>query len=291
MNRAKLAVLGVIVLLVGAVASGALFRMHEAAQGIVMQFGDPKRVIQEPGLNFKIPFIQNVVFYDKRILNLDPPAQEMQLADKERIVVDAFARYRITDPLKFFQSVRTEAAFRDVFGRNLNSGVRNELGLHNLTLLLSPERQGIMNKIQDRLNIAAKNFGISVVDIRIVRTDLPQEISQNVYDRMRSEREREANKMRAEGEEIKQTITSKADKERTLILAEAQKNAQILIGTGDAERNRILGEAYGRDQDFFEFYLSMNAYKKSFNGETTMVLSPSSDFFQYFGSLPGKKNK
>ncbi|MCW9032826.1 MAG: protease modulator HflC [Rhodospirillales bacterium] len=291
MNRAKLAVLGVVVVVVGAFASGALFRMHEAAQGIVMQFGDPKRVIQEPGLNFKIPFIQNVVIYDKRILNLDPPSQEMQLADKERIVVDAFARYRITDPLKFFQSVRTEAAFRDVFGRNLNSGVRNELGLHNLTLLLSPERQGIMDKIQERLNVAAKNFGITVVDIRIVRTDLPQEISQNVYDRMRSEREREANKMRAEGEEIKQTITSRADKERTIILAEARKSAQILIGTGDAERNKVLGEAYGRDKGFFEFYRSMEAYREAFDSETTMVLSPTSDFFQYFGSLPGKKDE
>jgi membrane protease subunit HflC len=289
MGRAKLAVLGIIVIVVGAIASGAFFRMHQAAQGIVMQFGDPRRVIDTPGLNFKIPFVQNVVYYDKRILNLDPPAAEMQLADKERIVVDAFARYRITDPLKFFQAIRTEAAFRDVFGRNLNAGVRNELGLHDLTALLSPERGSIMGKIQDRLNVTAKSFGIEVVDIRIVRTDLPKEISQNVYERMRSEREREANRMRAEGEEIKKTITSKADRERTVILAEARKDAQILIGTGDAERNRILGEAYGRDTGFFEFYRSMEAYREALKSDTTMVLSPQSDFFRYFGNLAGKR--
>jgi len=290
MGRAKLAVLGIIVIVVGAIASGAFFRMHQAAQGIVMQFGDPRRVIDTPGLNFKIPFVQNVVYYDKRILNLDPPAEEMQLADKERIVVDAFARYQIVDPLKFFQAIRTESAFRDVFGRNLNAGVRNELGLHDLTALLSPQRGDIMGKIQERLNVTAKSFGINVVDIRIVRTDLPKEISQNVYERMRSEREREANRMRAEGEEIKKTITSKADRERTVILAEARKDAQILIGTGDAERNRILGEAYGRDTSFFEFYRSMEAYREALKSDTTMVLSPESDFFRYFGNLAGKRS-
>ena len=290
MNK-KLAILGLVIVVSGGLLSGSLFTVHQAAQGIVMQFGEPKRVIREPGLNFKVPFIQNVVYYDKRILNIDPPSEEMQLADKKRVVVDAFARWRITNPLQFFQSIRTLAAFRDTFGRNLNAGVRNELGLHLLVDLLSPKRETIMERIQSRLNVTAKQFGIEVVDIRIVRTDLPKEISQNVYERMRSERSRIANELRGQGEEKKQEIVANADRQRTVIVAEARKTSQILRGDGDAGRNTILGEAYGKDPEFFNFYRSLEAYRKALGGDTTMVLSPDSDFFRYFRDITGKGGK
>jgi len=287
MNK-KLAILGVLVIVVGSFLSGSLFTVHQAAQGIVMQFGDPKRVVRDPGLNFKLPFVQNVVYYDKRILNIDPPSEEMQLADKKRVVVDAFARWRIIDPLRFFQSIRTVSAFRDTFGRNLNAGIRNELGLHLLVDLLSPKRETIMDRIQSRLNLAAKNFGIEVVDIRIVRTELPKEISQNVYQRMQSERARIANELRAQGEEKKQEIVANADRQRTVIVAEARKNSEILRGEGDAQRNTILAEAYNKDPEFFKFYRSLEAYRKSLKDDTTMVLSPDSDFFRFFGDITGK---
>ncbi len=290
MNR-KLAIFGIVVIVVGGLFSGALFTVHQAAQGIVMQFGEPKRVIREPGLNFKLPFVQNVVYYDKRILNLDPPSEEMQLADKKRVVVDAFARWRIIDPLRFFQSIRTVAAFRDTFGRNLNAGIRNELGLHLLVDLLSPKRETIMDRIQSRLNVAAKNFGIEVVDIRIVRTELPKEISQNVYQRMQSERARIANELRAQGEEKKQEIVANADRQRTVIVAEARKNSEILRGEGDAQRNTILADAYNKDPEFFKFYRSLEAYRKSLKDDTTMVLSPDSDFFRFFGDITGKAGR
>jgi len=290
MNK-TIAILGVLIVVFGVLLSGSLFTVHQAAQGIVMQFGDPKRVIQDPGLNFKIPFIQNVVYYDKRILNLDPPSEEMQLADKKRIVVDTFARWRITDPLQFFQSIRTVNAFRDTFGRNLNAGVRNELGLHLLVDLLSPKRETIMERIQSRLNVTAKNFGIEVVDIRIVRTELPKEISQNVYQRMQSERARIANELRAQGEEKKQEIVANADRQRTVIVAEARKSSEILRGEGDARRNTILADAYNKDPEFFRFYRSLQAYRNSMKDDTTMVLSPDSDFFRYFGNITGKAPK
>ncbi len=288
MNKMSLALIALAVFIAGLVAFGALFTVDQRVQAIVLQFGEPKRVIRDPGLNVKLPFVQNVLYYDKRVLDLDPPPEEVILSDQKRINVDAFARYRILDPLRFFQSVQDETRLRDRFGKTMNSSVRAQLGLHPLSDLLSPKRDDIMQNIQDQLKGPAKTFGIEVVDLRIGRTDLPEDISKNVYDRMRSEREREANLLRAEGEEIKQQVTSNADRQKTVILAEAERNAQVLRGEGDGERNRILGEAYGKDPEFFAFYRSMNAYRQALGAEdTTMVLSPDSDFFRFFGDISG----
>ena len=288
MSRIVLAVIGIIVVALGIVASSTLFTVNQMAQAIVMQFGEPIRVIREPGLNIKMPFVQDVVYFDKRVLDLDPPSEQVILADKKRINVDAYARYRIVDPLRFYQAVRTERRFRDRVGKILNSSVRNILARYPLSAILSEKREGIMEKIQDMVSNSAKDFGIEVVDVRVGRADLPEDISKNVFDRMRSEREREANLMRAEGDEAKQRIVAAADRQKTVILAEAKRESSILIGEGDAGRNRILGEAFGTDPKFFAFYRSMIAYRKALGSQdTTMVLSPDSDFFRFFGDPTG----
>ena len=288
MSRMPLAIIGIVVIVLGVVAASALFTVDQREQVIVLQFGEPVRVIREPGLNFKIPFVQNVVQFDKRILDLDPDPEEVILSDQKRINVDAFARYRIVDPLRFLQSVNNEASLRDRLGRTLNSSVREVMGRHALPDLLSPKRDDIMGNIKDNVNKAGKSFGIEVVDVRIGRTDLPEQIANNVFARMRSERERIANQLRAEGEEIKQTITSTADRQRTVILAEASRQGQIQRGEGEGERNRILGEAFGKDIEFFKFYRRMIAYREALKGEdTTLVLSPDSDFLRFFNNLSG----
>ena len=296
MSKLPLAIIGIIVIVLGVITSSAIFTVDQREQVIVLQFGEPTRVIREPGLNFKIPFIQNVVYFDKRILDLDPKPEEVILSDQKRINVDAFARYRIVDPLRFLQSVNNEASLRDRLGRTLNSTVRQVVGRHALPDLLSPKRDDIMGNIKDRVNTAGKAFGIEVIDVRIVRTDLPEQIADNVYARMRSERERIASQLRAEGEEIKQTIIANADRQRIVILAEATRQGQIQRGIGEGERNRILGEAFGQDLEFFKFYRRMAAYREALQGEdTTLVLSPDSDFLRYFNDLtggtgPGKDN-
>ena len=296
MSKMPLAIIGIVVIVLGVVASSTLFTVDQREQVIVLQFGEPIRVIREPGLNFKIPFVQNVVHFDKRILALDPKPEEVILSDQKRINVDAFARYRIVDPLRFLQSVSNEASLRDRLGRTLNSSVREVMGRHDLPDLLSPKRDDIMGDIKDRVNKAGSAFGIEVIDVRIIRTDLPEQIADNIYARMRSERERIANQLRAEGEEIKQTITANADRQRIVILAEANRQGQIQRGIGEGERNRVLGEAFGQDIEFFKFYRRMSAYRESLRGEdTTLILSPDSDFLRYFndltgGSEPGKDN-
>ena len=288
MSRMPLAIIGIVVIVLGVIAAGAVFTVDQREQVLVLQFGDPVRVIREPGLNFKIPFVQNVVHFDKRILDLDPDPEEVILSDQKRINVDAFARYRIVDPLRFLQSVNNESSLRDRLGRTLNSSVRQVMGRHALPDLLSPKRDDIMGNIKDSVNKAGDAFGIEVVDVRIGRTDLPEQIANNVFARMRSERERIANKLRAEGEEIKQTITATADRQRTVILAEASRQGQIQRGEGEGERNRILGEAFGKDIEFFKFYRRMIAYRESLKGEdTTLVLSPDSDFLRFFNDLSG----
>ena len=287
MSKLVLGVIGAVVIVAGIVAASALFTVDQAAQAIVMQFGDPKRVIREPGLNVKLPFLQNVVYYDKRILDLDPPTAEIILADQKRINVDSFARYRIVDPLQFYKSVRTETGFRSSFGGILNSSVRNVLGLMGLPDLLSEKRDSIMRDIKETVVIAGKGFGVEVIDVRIGRTDLPEDISKNVFDRMRSEREREANLLRAEGDELKQRLTADADRQKTFILAAAQKQSEILRGEGEGARTRILNDAFGKDEEFFSLYRSLEAYEQAFGEGTTMILSPDSEFFRYFGTLPG----
>lgn len=290
MSKTFTVILGVLVLIVGVIASSALFTVSQTEQALVMQFGKPKSTIREPGLNVKIPFIQNVVYFDNRVLDLDPPAGQVILADQKRINVDAFARYRITDPLRFFQALRTEAAFRDQVGRILNSSVRNSMARNSLSELLSEKRNDIMSEIKTRVAAETKDYGIEIVDVRIGRTDLPPEISQNVYNRMRSERVKEANQLRADGGKAKLTIESQADRKRTVIIAEAERLSQILRGEGDAMRNQVLGEAYGQDPEFFAFYRSMTAYREALaGGDTNLVLSPNSDFFRFFGDQTGKK--
>jgi membrane protease subunit HflC len=290
MSKLVTVMLGIVVLALGIVGASALFTVSQTEQAMVMQFGNPKGVIREPGLHVKLPFIQNVVYYDSRVLDLDPPAGEVILADQKRIKVDSFARYRITDPLRFFQALRTEAAFRDQVGRILNSSVRNSMARVSLSELLSDKRVDIMAEIEQRLASETKDYGIEIVDVRVGRTDLPPQISQTVYNRMRSDRVKEANQLRADGGKAKLTIESQADRQKTVIIAEAQRQSQILRGEGDAARNVILGNAYGQDPEFFAFYRSMTAYRESLaGGDTNLVLSPDSDFFRFFGDQTGKR--
>jgi membrane protease subunit HflC len=290
--KLSLAILGLIVVVVGAVATGAMFTVTERNQVIVLQFGNPQRVISEPGLYFKIPFVQDLEYYDRRILNLDPPQEQVTLSDKKRINVDTYARYRIVDPLAFFTAARTELGFLANFGSILNGSVRNEMGKHPLVNLLSKQRDSVMQLIQARASKAAERYGVQVVDVRISRTDLPEEISKNVYERMRSERVQEANELRAEGDEKKLEITSNADRQKTVILAEANKTSQILKGEGEAAKTGILGKAHSQGKDFFDFTRSLEAMRNGLNPEdTSLVLSPEGDFFRYFADPLGRKKK
>lgn len=280
-----------IILLVGlfGLASGMLFKVAEPVQAIVFQFGDPRRVIQEPGLNWKMPFIQDVQYFDKRVLNLDPQPAELPLADQKRIIVDTYARYKITDPLKYFQAVQgSERAFTDSFGRILNRSVRDAIAKVAMVDLLSEKRVSVMTEITESVRKAAPQYGVEIVDVRIGRADLPTQISNNVFDRMRTDRVQVANRLRAEGDEIKQRITAEAERAKTVILAEARRQSNILRGEGDAQRNVVLGEAYGKDPEFFRFYRSMEAYREALGEGTSMVLSPDSEFFTYFGTRSSK---
>ncbi len=278
-----------IIIAIGALAFFSIFIVKEINQSIVLQFGDPKRIISNPGINFKIPFIQNVVFLDKRILNLDTPPEEVIASDQKRLIVDAFARFQIVDPLKFYISVGNERVARSRLSTIINSRIRNVLGKQRLQTLLSEDRTKQMSLIQEGVNEEAEKFGIKIVDVRIKRADLPQANSEAIYRRMQTEREREAKEFRAKGAEMAITITSTADKEVTVILAEAEKQSQIMKGEGDGIRNKIFAEAFGKDPDFFSFYRAMQAYEKALiGGETSLILSPDSEFFKFFGSIKKK---
>ena len=269
----------------------SIFIVKEINQAIVLQFGDPKRIILKPGLNFKIPFIQNVVFLDKRILNLDAPPEEVIASDQKRLIVDAFARFQIVDPLKFYISVGNERVARSRLSTIINSRIRSVLGTQRLQTLLSADRTNQMALIQDGVNTEAEKFGIKIVDVRIKRADLPPANSEAIYRRMQTEREREAKEFRAKGAEMAITITSTADKEVTVILAEAEKQSQIMKGEGDGQRNKIFAEAFGKDPDFFAFYRAMQAYEKALiGGETSLILSPDSEFFKFFGNIKQKQD-
>ena len=275
--------------IIGALVFFSVFIVKEVNQAIVLQFGDPKRIILEPGLNFKIPFIQNVVFLDKRILNLDTPPEEVIASDQKRLIVDAFARFKIVDPLKFYISVGNERVARSRLSTIINSRIRNVLGQQRLQTLLSEDRTKQMSLIQDGVNNEAKNFGIKIVDVRIKRADLPQANSDAIFRRMQTEREREAKEFRAKGAEMAITITSTADKEVTVILADAEKQSEIMKGQGDGLRNKIFADAFGRDPEFFAFYRAMQAYEKALiGGDTSLILSPDSEFFKFFGNIEPK---
>ncbi len=270
----------------------SIFIVKEVNQAIVLQFGDPKRIILKPGLNFKIPFIQNVVFLDKRILNLDTPPEEVIASDQKRLIVDAFARFQIVDPLKFYISVGNERVARSRLSTVINSRIRNVLGQQELQTLLSKDRTKQMTLIQEGVNTEAENFGIKIVDVRIKRADLPQANSEAIYRRMQTEREREAKEFRARGAEMAVTITSTADKEVTVILADAEKQSEIMKGEGDGLRNKIFADAFGKDPDFFAFYRAMQAYEKALiGGDTSLILSPDSEFFKFFGNIKHKSSQ
>ena len=284
MSEKKLKILLPIIGVLAFISYTTMFTVNEIQQGIILQFGDPKRVIQKAGLNFKIPFVQNVVLLDKRILNLDAPSEEIIASDQKRLIVDAFARFKIKDPLKFYISVGNERVARSRLSTIINCRIRGVLGNEELATLVSKERGRLMDKITQDVNAEASKLGIEIIDVRIKRADLPQQNSEAVYRRMQTERLREAKEFRAEGAEIAQTVRSTADKEVTIILAEANKKSEILKGEGDGKRNKIFADAFGKDPNFFSFYRAMQSYEKSLiGGETSLILSPDSEFFRFFG--------
>ena len=284
MNDRIIRILAPVVLVLGFLLYSTLFTVNEIQQAIILQFGDPKRVILKAGLNYKIPFVQNVVLLDKRILNLDAPSEEMIASDQKRLIVDAFARFKIKDPLKFYISVGNERVARSRLSTIINARIRGVLGKEELAALVSKDRSRLMDKITKDVNGEAEKLGIEIIDVRIKRADLPAANSEAIYRRMQTERLREAKEFRAEGAEIAQTIRSTADKEVTIILAEANKKSEILKGEGDARRNKIFADAFGRDPNFFSFYRAMQSYEKSLiGGQTSLILSPDSEFFRFFG--------
>lgn len=292
MNRTFLTVIAILLIAGGFVAASSMFTVYQSEQAIVMQFGKPKNVIQEPGLQFKIPFVQDVVYVDKRVLSVSTKREEVVTLDQKRLMVDSFARFRIANPLQYYQSFGNIQIAYQRLETILNSQLRQNLGRQILTNIVSGERSNLMDQIKTQVNAEAKASGIEVVDVRIVRADLPQENSEKVFDRMRSQREQEAKEIRATGAEIAQRIKANADKERTVLLAEAQRDSEILRGTGDGEKNRIFAEAFGKDPDFFSFYRSMQAYRESISDDdTSMVLSPDSEFFRFFDQENVSTNK
>ena len=272
------------VVVIGVVLFQSLFIVQEINQAIVLQFGDPKKIISKAGLNFKLPFIQNVVFLDRRILNLDNAPQEVIASDQKRLIIDAITRFQITDPLKFYISVGNERVARSRLSTIINSRIRGVLGTQELATLRSTDMTKQMAIIQSDVNKEAKSFRIKIIDVRIKRADLPPANSDAIYKRMQTEREREAKEFRAEGAEIAQKIRSTADKDVTVLLANANKKSEIMKGEGDGQRNKIFASAFGRDPQFFAFYRAMQAYETALiGGETSMVLSPDSEFFKFFG--------
>jgi membrane protease subunit HflC len=267
------------------------FIVKETHQAIVLQLGEPKKVYKDAGLYFKIPLIQNVHFLDKRVIDIDAPAEEVIALDQKRIIVDAYAKFIIKDPLKFYISVGNERIAQSRLASIINAKIRGVLGKENLVNLISTNRNKLMSQITKDVAEEAKDFGIDVIDVRIKRADLPSANSEAIFKRMQTERTREAKEFRAQGFEVGQTIKSIADKEAAIILADARKTAQITRGEGDGLRNKIFAEAFGRDPEFFSFYRAMQSYEKSLisGSETSLVLSPDSEFFRYFGESGLKK--
>jgi membrane protease subunit HflC len=280
-----------VAVLVGLLIYSTFFIVKETHQAIVLQLGEPKKVYKDAGLYFKIPLIQNVHFLDKRVIDIDAPAEEVIALDQKRIIVDAYAKFIIKDPLKFYISVGNERIAQSRLASIINAKIRGVLGKENLVNLISTNRNKLMSQITKDVAEEAKDFGIDVIDVRIKRADLPSANSEAIFKRMQTERTREAKEFRAQGFEVGQTIKSIADKEAAIILADARKTAQITRGEGDGLRNKIFAEAFGRDPEFFSFYRAMQSYEKSLisGSETSLVLSPDSEFFRYFGESGLKK--
>jgi membrane protease subunit HflC len=281
-----IAVLAVIAAIVG---YSALFTVYQTRIALVVRLGQPVRIVTEPGLNFKVPLIDSVIYVDKRILDLENQPAEVIASDQKRLVVDAFARYRVNDALKFYQSVGSIEGANSRLSTLMNAALRRVLGESTLTHVVRDDRSALMARVRDQLDREAQAFGISVVDVRIRRADLPAENSQAVYDRMKSERKREATEFRAQGSQRALEIKARADRDATVIVADAQSKGDQMRGEGEAERNRIFAEAFGKDPDFFAFYRSMQAYEAGLkHNDTRMVLKPDSDFFRYFADPAGK---
>jgi len=279
----------ILLVLIAIVGYSSIFTVQQTEQALVVRLGRPVNVVSEPGLNFKWPFVDSVISIDKRILDLENPSQEVIASDQKRLVVDAFARYRIKDPLRFYQSVGSIQAANLQLTTLLNAALRRVLGEVNFINVVRDEREGLMAKIRTQLDREAEGYGIQVVDVRIRRADLPEANSQAVYQRMQTERQREAAEFRAQGGQKAQEIRSKADREATVIIADANSTAEQIRGSGDAERNRLFAEAYGKDPDFFAFYRSMSAYEQGLrSNDTRFLLRPDSDFFRFFGNPSGK---
>lgn len=279
---------GIIVALAAVALYLSIFIVNPAQQALVLQFGEIRRAEQEPGLKFKIPFFQNVVYFDKRVLDLNMPLIEPILSDKKRLVVDAFARYRITDPVLFYQTVNNIGEANQRLSTFLQSSLRSVLARATFVQMVRDDRSGLMDQIRQDVASRAAPIGIEVVDVKIRRADLPQTNSDAVFRRMQTERQREATEIRAQGAEQAQRIRSRAERDSTVIVAEAKRDAEVIRGDGDAERNRIFADAFTRDPEFFSFYRSMQAYAEGLKaGDTSMVLSPTSEFFRYFRDPSG----
>jgi membrane protease subunit HflC len=289
MSRRLLVIVAVLLVVGGILMTSSLFIVDQTESALVLQFGQPRRVVREPGLWVKRPFLENVVIYDNRVLDFEPPPEEVIVSDQKRLVVDSYSRYRINNPLLFYQTVGSEAGVRARLAAIVNGSLRRVLGNVTLSDILSTKRAGIMIQIRDDVAAEAKGFGVDVVDVRLRRADLPQENSQAIYARMQSEREQQARQYRGEGAEAAQTVRATAERERTVILAEAQRDAQRVRGDGDAQAVKTYADAFGRDKQFFAFYRSLQAYRNALNGhDTSFVLSPDSSFFRFFGGWSGE---
>ena len=287
MNRSLL-ISGIVIVVGALVLFSSMFIVHQTQQALVLQFGDPKRQITNPGLEFKIPFIQDVVFFERRVLDIDPPRQQVLLASQKRLDVDSYARFRIIDPLEFYKTVRNERGARAQLSGIINSTLRRVLGNETLKEILSNKRVAIMADIRQQVNAAVDRFGIEIIEVRLRRADYPKETSNNIYDRMKSEREQEAREFRAQGAEQAQQIRADADKQRTILVAEAKQKSETLRGEGDGLAIKIYADAFGQDPEFYGFYRSMLAYRKAMtDSDTTLVLSPDNDFFRYFKDIGG----
>jgi membrane protease subunit HflC len=283
--------LGLVILIVLAVLGfSSFYTVDETEQAIVVQFGKPLPGISGPGLHLKVPFIQDVIYIDSRILDLDSPVQEVIASDQKRLVVDTFSRYKITDPLRFYQTFNNINRANSQLADILNSATRRVLGDATFEAIVRDNRSNLMNRIRAQMNAQAEGFGVEIVDVKIRRADLPEANSQAVFQRMQTERQREATEIRAQGEEAARRIRSRADRNVTVLLAEAERESQQIRGQGDAERNRIYAEAFTQDPDFFAFYRSMQAYERGIGRDTRLVISPNSDFFRFFGSIQGTGN-
>jgi membrane protease subunit HflC len=287
MNRYFFAGIGILVLFGALLAGSCFYTVYPTEQVLVLQFGAPLKVVTDEGLHTKIPWMQTIQVVDRRLLNLEAPAEEVITEDKKRIVVDAFARWRIVDPLRFYQTLLDETGAQLRLDPFLSSDLRRVLGSQTFATLLSKARADLMHDIRDDMNQEMGRFGVAVVDVRIRHADLPLQNSEAIFQRMQQERKREANEFRAEGSEIKQRIEARAEREVTVLIAEASREGQILRGEGEAEQTRILGDAFGQDPDFFGFYRSMQAYREALPADTTRILlSPNGEFFRYFGQTP-----